>query len=202
MATFSSSQFSKTTPNPQMREFNIGEPEQSSGAQPSAQFDAQLDAEKSIREAREVKNQEIVNGGARINPDAKKRIEILSNIGRMTRDVKMGDHTFTIRTLKAKEAREAALATFSSVDTQLEASYEARRQQLARSIYQIDGHSVNDVIGASDMASKLSWIDDNLEDIVVNKLFSEFNSLKEEAQNKYGIASAEQAKEVVEDLKK
>ena len=199
MATFSSSPFSKTVQAPQMREFNVGDPTDAGNSQQQAQ--SQLDVEKSIRDARAAKQHEMANG-PRIDPDAKKRIEILANIGRMTRDVKMGEHTFTIRTLKAKEAREAALATFSSVETQLEASYEARRQQLARSIFQIDGHAVSDVIGTTDLEGTLAWIDNNLEDIVVNKLFSEFNSLKEEAQTKYGIASAEEAKEVVEELKK
>ncbi len=206
MATFTSSSFNKTVPNPQMREFNVGAPEgeveQFAASQaPTQPPQSPSDIEASIRQARAAKAQEIAHG-PRINPDAKKRIEILANIGRMTRDVKLGDHTFTLRTLKAFEAREASIATFSVVETQLEASYEARRQQLARSISHIDGHPISDVIGTEDINGKLSWIDENLEDIVVNKLFNEFNALKAEAQSKYGINTNEQAKEVAAELKK
>ena len=199
MAVFESSQFKTSVPSTQMREFNVGAPEDVPQAIPP-QTRSASDIEQSMREARAAKQAEI-NNGQRLTSGAKKRIELLADIGRLTRDVKVGGYVFSLRTLKAKETREAAIAAFSSVETQLEASYEVRRHQLARSIFQIDSHSTDEVIEAMSLEDKLVWLD-GLEEILVSKLFSEFNSLKEEAQVKYGITSAEQAKEVIEDLKK
>lgn len=153
--------------------------------------------EAAIKAARKEK----ATGVIRMSEPAKQRIELLANIGRMTRDVEIGEHTFTLRTLKAKETREAALASFK-VETQLEAGYEVRKQQLARSLHKIDGGDIAVVLGDDDLSSRLSFIEEHLEEAVVSKLFEEFSLLKEEANKKCGIHTETEAKEVVEDLKK
>jgi hypothetical protein len=208
MASFESSQFKKTFPSApqsqQMREYTVGAPEDQPQMTPhvSSHTGSSIspDVEAAMRKAKEDRERSLSNE-QRIGTGAKKRIEMLANIGRLTKDVKIGEYTYSLRTLKSKETREAAMASFSSVETQLEASYEVRRQQLARSIYQIDGHSVEEIIESKEMSAKLALIDE-WEELVVNKLFEEFNNLKNEAQSKYSVNSEAEAKEVVEDLKK
>lgn len=224
MSGFDSPNFKKNIPTNQkpLREFTVGAPENQTVSQsnfgqygpppvreyppqsqtfgtPPPQHDmSQGELEAAIREARA---QKLANAN-KIGDEAKKRIELLANIGRLNRDVKIGGYTFSLRTLKSKESREAALATFATSVTQLEASYEARKQQLARAIFKIDGEDLEVVLGSRNIDDVMKFIEDNLEDIVVEKLWDEFISLKEESRSKYGINTVKQAEEVSEDLKK
>lgn len=193
MSGFESKNFNKTFSTQPLREFTVGEPEED----PRTQMRPD-ELEANIREARRQKLENI----NKIEDAAKKRIEILANIGRLTKDVSIGGFKFSLRTLKAKESREAALATFSTAVTQIEASYEARKQQLARSIFKIDGEDIELIIGSNSLQDKMRFIEDNLEDVVVEKLWNEFVALKEESKDKYGINTVKEAEEVSEDLKK
>jgi hypothetical protein len=191
--------FKKNFPQNQstpMREFNVGPAEQmttSFGPPPSIQPDVekQYEQERVARQA----------AATRIGDESKKRIEILGNIGRLTKDVVIGENTFSLRTLKAKETREAAMLAFATSRTELELSFAARQQQLARSIIKVDGNDFGLTIGSDDLDKKIAVIED-WEEIVVNKLFNEFMKLKNEAEAKYGISTVEEAKEVATDLKK
>lgn len=219
MPGFDSNNFKKNIPSNQkpMREFTVGAPEEGevrqysfgpnaqtgSSAQAPAQSYAQqpefspAEIEEQIKEARRQKL-----APNRIGDEAKKRVEILANIGRLTKDVNIGGFSFTLRTLKAKETKEAALATFSTSITQLEASYEARKQQLARSIFKIDGEDIEVILGSRNLNDVMSFIEDQLEDVVVEKLWNDYVALKDEARVKYGITTNKDAQEVAEDLKK
>jgi len=210
MSGFDSPNFKKTSPpssQKPLREFTVGAPEgegfvrqQNFGPPPLPvqQEMSQAELEDTIREARRQKLAAI----NKIGDEAKKRIEILANIGRLTRDVEIGGFSFSLKTLKSKETKEAALATFSTAITQLEASYEARKQQLARSIFKIDGEDLEVILGSRDLEDVMRFIEDKLEDIVVEKLWNEFVALKEESRIKYGINTVKEAEEVAEDLKK
>lgn len=202
MASFESSSFKKNVPNQkQFKEYNVGIPEEDTDL---SQFDQapqqQLSPEEiedAIRAARKIK----ANPTATIGDTAKKRIEILADIGRLTKDVSIGGHIFSLRTLKGKEMREANLAATTTANTNLEISYELRRQRLARSIYKIDGHDIIYVLGSDDLNTKFNFIED-LEDAVAGKLFDAFSSLNKDAVNQYGINSEKDELEVSEDLKK
>lgn len=183
----------QTQAKPVMREFTVGSPEDFQQSMPS------MDELES--RAREINRQRLENVN-KITDVAKKRIEILANIGKLTKDVEIGGYSFTIKTLKAKETREAAVATFATSLTQIEASYEARKQQLARSIIKIDGQNIEDIIGGASLEDKIKFIEEHLEDVVVEKLWNEFVSLKEESKTKYGINTQKDSEEVSEDLKK
>lgn len=201
MASFDSPNFKKNIPSQTqrpLREFTVGNPEDFQDNQQLPQEMSQAELEEAVREARK---QKLANAN-RIGDAAKKRIEILADIGRLTRDVNIGGFSFSLRTLKSKEMREAALSTFSTALTQAEASYEARKQQLARSLFKIDGEDIATIIGSNTIEDKMSFVEDNLEDIVVDKLWNEFVLLKEEAKTKYGISNDKEAQEVIEDLKK
>jgi hypothetical protein len=209
MSGFESSSFKKNVPQGQqkpLREFTVGAPEDfakpqmtpTMGQQMGQQELSQEEIETQIREAR---RQKLANAN-KIGDAAKKRIELLADIGRLTKDVNIGGYTFSLRTLKNKETKDAALATFSTSITQIEASYEARKQQLARAIFKIDGEDLSAIIGSNNIEDALRFIDESLEDIVVEKLWEEFIALKEESRTKYGINSVKEAEEVSEDLKK
>lgn len=207
MSGFESSSFKKNVPstgNKQLREFTVGAPEEH--FEQESNFESENfrqsnmspeDMEMFAREARKAK----ANPNVRIGDAAKKRIELLADIGRLTKDVQIGSYSFSLRTLKAKEAREAALATFTSVNTQLEASYEARKQQLARSIYKIDGHEVAFVLGNDTLDARFEFVE-SLEEVIANMLFDEFTLLKEESKKQYGLNTVKDVEEVSEDLKK
>jgi hypothetical protein len=198
MSKFESPNFKKNFQSGQpLREFTVGPPEDFENQNQDPDM-SQTDLENAVREAR---RQKLANAN-KIGDAAKKRIEILANIGRLTKDVNIGGFSFSLRTLKSKETREAALATFSTAVTNLEASYEARRQQLARSIFKIDGEEIEAIIGGNTLEDKMKFIEDELEDVVVEKLWNEFVSLKEESKTKYGINTVKEAEEVSEDLKK
>jgi hypothetical protein len=193
--------FKKNFPQNQsapMREFNVGPTEQmttSFGPPPSNTLPP--DIEKQYEQERVAR----AAAATRIGDESKKRIEILGNIGRLTKDVVIGENTFSLRTLKAKETRESAMSAFATSRTELELSFAARQQQLARSITKIDGNDFGLTIGSDDLDKKIAVIED-WEEIVVNKLFNEFMKLKNEAEAKYGISTVEEAKEVAADLKK
>lgn len=209
MGSFESDNFKRNIQQPQkpLQQFSVMPPEMeaaqpitSSFAPPQMRELPQSEEEEMLRRARAAKAEELKS--PKITDPAKKRIELLAGIGRLTKDVKIGEFTFSLRTLKEKESREAALSTFSVAITQLEASYEARKQQLARSIFKIDGEDLGAVIGSNKLEDKMAFIADNLEDIVVEKLWDEFVALKEESRAKYGINTMKEAEEVSEDLKK
>lgn len=196
---FESSNFKKSAPTGQqpLREFNVGVPSDFDD-QRLIQERSQQDIEAEMREAR---RQKLANTN-KIGEAAKKRIELLADIGRLTKEVVIGGFTFSLRTLKNGETKAAALATFATSITQLEASYEARKQQLARSIFKIDGEDIDVIIGSNMLDDRMRFLEDNLEEVVVEKLWNEFVALKEESKTKYGINTIKEAEEVSDDLKK
>jgi hypothetical protein len=207
MAGYDSPNFKKNVQpsKGQLREFNVGLPEEDTNSPnnfiPLQQPPYQQTPEE-IEALARIARQEKLAAANKIGDQGKKRIEMLADIGRLTKDVKIGEFTFSLRTLKARETKDASLATFSTAITNLEASYEARKQQLARSVFKIDGQDIGLIIGSTNLEDRMRFLEDNLEDIVVEKLWSEFLALKEEAKTQYGINTVKEAEEVVEDLKK
>lgn len=198
MSGFDSDNFRKkpTGPARTLREFNVGD-DDSFDVPDRLEDLSPAELEKAVKDARKDK----IASMTKIGEQAKKRIEILANIGRLTKDIPVdGGIVFSIRTLKAKETREAALATFTAT-TQIEAGFEARKQQLARSIYQIDGKELAFVLGNDDLETRLSFIEE-MEENLVDKLFNEFSALKDNAKKQFSISTEAEAKEVAEDLKK
>jgi hypothetical protein len=190
MSEFDSSNFKKKIHNTPMREFNVGPPD--------GEYNEPT-IEELKRNAQEVRNARMQNAN-KIGDLAKQRLEYLSNIGRSFKEVKIDGISFTLRTLKAKETKEAALATFSSSNN-IAAAFEARKQQLARSLYKIDNQDLEFVLGKDDLETRLDFIEE-LEDVVVAALFNAFSELKDTTSKKFDIKNEEEAKEVVEDLKK
>lgn len=197
------SSFKKTTgpQQTQLREFNVGDPDEPSV---NPVYNAQHQApgyELSAAEREELQRyRRNISKEEKVGDYAKKRIEILANIGRLTRNVEIDGIVFSLRTLKAKEARLATMSIFSCVND-TDASFEIRRQTLARAIYEIDGQPTELALGGDDFNLKLQLVDD-MEDVTIVRLYNEFNELRNEIQTKYGLKTEQEVKEVLEDIKK
>lgn len=167
-------------------------------SQQNAPDPAQVEAR--IQQARKEK-EDVIKYGPRISEFGKRRIELLSNIGRLTKDVDVGTNVFSLRTLKTVEMREATLASMQEAKMDMEVHFSARNQQLARALYKIDGEDVSVVLGSNDLEVRLALID-SMENSLVERLWDALTVLKTEAANQYGIKNAKGAEEVAADLKK
>jgi hypothetical protein len=139
------------------------------------------------------------HGGPRISAGAKTRIELLTGIGRLTKEVTVANTVFSIRTLKHGELRDALISAAGTNGVGV--AFEARKQQLARSIFLIDGYDMRQVLGTDDMETRLSMIEE-LDETLVTVLFKAYADLAQEASDKFTIKTPEQAKELADDLKK
>lgn len=198
-----SSSFKKTTESQShLREFNVGDPDEPS-ANPmyrAAQQAPGYELSAGEREELQQYRRNLSSKEDKVGDYAKKRVELLANIGRLTKVVEIDGVTFSLRTLKTKEAREATMAIFGCVND-VDASFEIRRQTLARAIYEIDGQATELALGGDDFTLKLKLVDD-MEDVTVIRLYNEFNMLRNEVQTKYGLKTEQEVKEVLEDIKK
>lgn len=189
----------------QAREFNVPDPtldpQQHSEIQPSAQ-PQQAQRPLSPEEAAEYMRmrQQQLGTQNKLSDMSKSRVEVLSNLGRLTKEVNIDGIKYSLRTLKNRETQDATLAGLQHA-TNIEVMYEARRQFLARAISHIDGMDFSMVIGSNDLSAKLEEID-NWEEVVVAKLYDEFDKLRDEVKNKYFPKTDSEMKEVVEEIKK
>lgn len=154
------------------------------------------DAEKEFREAREAKK----TGKERLSEGARRRIEMLIGMTRSSREFSFAENTFILQTLKAKEMREAIMAAAEFAGT-VQEPFEIRRQFLARSLTQVAGVEIEQFIGSSSLESRLAFIDE-VDDVLLNRLYDEYLLLLREAKEKYSITTTEAAKEIIDDLKK
>ncbi len=157
---------------------------------------SEAEIEKEIRAAREAKR----TGKERLSDGAKRRIEMLLGMTRVTREVDISGNIFVLRTLKSKEMSDAIFEV-SKVDGTTQAPYEIRRQLLARSLTHIAGVEIEQFIGSNTLQSRLDFVDE-LDDSVLTRLYMEYTVLSSEARNKYAAKTEQEVKEVLEDLKK
>jgi hypothetical protein len=140
-----------------------------------------------------------LEGASRISPAAKKRIEILSGIGRSTKDVEIDGAIFSLRTLKGMEIRQIIKEMFE-IQGNSEQMYYLRAQTLAYSLYSVDGQDFGLIIGSDLIEDKVKFVQE-LDEYVLQKLNDEYAALASSAKKKYATPQDE-VKEVVEDLKK
>ena len=135
----------------------------------------------------------------RVSPRAKERIEYLCNLGRLTDEFEFEGTMFKIRSLKGKELKEILLAV-ANVNP-LVLGIDLRNETLARSVYEIDGQTMDLVLGTNDMDARVALWDD-MDDHAADYINVKYQKLASDAQEKYGINSKEDAKEVANDIKK
>ncbi len=139
-------------------------------------------------------------GKERLSDGARRRIEMLLGMTRLTRDVEIAGQMYKLQTLTSEELRDAVVAT-SEFDNSVQFIFENRRQLLARSLVVVAGLEIDQFLGSSDLEVKLDFIE-RMDHALLLRLFNEYNSLAKEAQDKYSPKTDAQVKEVVEDLKK
>lgn len=159
--------------------------------------DSQAEFEAQMAQAREEKK----SGKQRVTDFGKNRIEMLLGMTRDTKEVDVTDDlSFTLQTLKSKEIRKSLLAASRYAGT-VEYAFELRKQYLARSITHVSEVEIDNFLGREDFDTKLFFIEE-MSEPVLDRLFTEYNILDEENKNKYAIKTPEEARELVEDLKK
>lgn len=155
-----------------------------------------IEIERQISEAREAKKL----GRERLNDGAKRRLEMLLNMTRTTREVNLLGNIFVLQSLSGVETREAYMVA-SEFDNTVQSPFEIRRQLLARSLINIAGIEIVQFVGSNTLESKLQLVD-HLDESLLNRLFDEYSELVKESKDKFSIKSSEEAREIVEELKK
>lgn len=170
------------------------------------EFQAQMNPVQPVREMTDVEQQILSakkakqEGRERISEGARRRIEMLIGMSRMTKTVDINGTTFTLQTLKNEEAREVLIASIP-YDGTIEFSFENAKQTLARSLIEIASTDINQFLSSSDLGVKLDFIS-QLPQALFTRLYNEYVNLDTESREKFGLKNDMDVKEVVEDLKK
>jgi hypothetical protein len=154
------------------------------------------DMEREFKRAREDK----LRSSTQLNDGARRRIEMLIGMTRVTRECEIEGNIYVLQTLKGKEMRSAILAA-SEFDGTVQSPFEIRRQMIARSLVKVANVPIEQFVGSSSLQSRFDFVDD-LDDTLLNRLMEEYSLLTKEAKEKYALITPEQVKEVAEDLKK
>ncbi len=138
---------------------------------------------------------------SRISSANKNRIEILLGIGRLTKEVEYDEVIFSLQSLKSREMREIFDSIKDRKVNDLDINYEIRAQTLARSLYEINGHSFEDFIGSRSVEDKMAFIDE-LQERTVTFLHEKYSEMVDENKEKFKVENKEDAEEVIENIKK
>ena len=182
-----------------MRQFPpVGDPDDTEAAQsiPSefSHFEVSPDEEEALRKARKEKL------NPPISPQSKTRLEYLTDIGKMTKEVSVGGTIFTLRTLKAKEQRQVYL-TLVDISNKVDEAYNLKFHTLAHSLIKIDGQDVQVMVKVNSYSDKLKMLED-MEEVLTDQLFSAYQELKTTSDAQFAIKTERDIREVQEDLKK
>jgi len=154
------------------------------------------DIEKEIHAAKKAKRE----GKERLSDGARRRIEMLIGMTRLSKEIDVGGQMYKLQTLTSQELRDAVVAT-AEFDGSVQFIFENRKQLLARAIVVVAGVPIDQFLNSNELDAKLEFIE-LLDHALLHRLYGEYISLTQEAQNKYSPKTEEQAKEIVEDLKK
>ena len=138
----------------------------------------------------------------RVSPEAKRRIEILSGLGRINDDLEIDGTTFTFQSIKTRERRDVYKSLFSGEDeTKLSLSYKNRVEILARALTHIDGQPADLVLGTDSMGAKL-YLFEEFDDHITDYMYKWYRkNIEEVGEGKYNL-TPEEVKEIGEELKK
>ena len=155
----------------------------------------------------EMKNYERVKEAAykqrdMLSETQKKRFEYLAGIGRVEAYLEMGGSKFEMRSLTDGELEDVINVMMTMADKH-EASFtlEIRRQTLARSLFRIDGISINEIIGSNKIEDRINLIK-QLDDVLVSALYKKYESDILAKTKEYAIKNDADVKEIVDTVKK
>lgn len=130
----------------------------------------------------------------------KRRLEILTGIGRLMEDVEVDGVTFSLRSLKPYES-EDVIKSIVGFDYQALQAFELRAQTLARSLYGIDGQKIELVIDDDTLDGKVNFIKNVLEESLVNYLWAKYQEILDKNKKKFNDMGKTE-EEVIENVKK
>jgi hypothetical protein len=154
------------------------------------------DFEKNILAAKKAKRE----GKERLSEGARRRIEMLLGMTRLTKDIEVGGQMYRLQSLTSQELRDAVVAS-AEFDGSVQFIFENRKQLLARSITVVAGVHIDEFLNSNDLEARLEFME-CMDHALLLRLFTEYNNLAREAQERYNPKTEVQVKEVVDDLKK
>lgn len=131
---------------------------------------------------------------------AVQRLEILTGIGRLVKDITIENVKFSLRSLKNKEIRDVMKRAVDA-KTHVEEVLVIRVYVLAYSVYKIDDRSIEDYIGSYDIDDKIDLINE-LEEHVVSRLWKVYSEMLEDHNNKIEQDLGETSEKIVDNIKK
>ena len=152
--------------------------------------------------------------------EAKRRVEIITGLGRKTKDVLIetdeGNLTFTLRTLKSFEQNCLAQVVESVERVKLPTGgfsftptgmYKIKTEALSHSLHLIDGQSIDIVLGTANMDYSEQVLARKelvceMDGALVDHLFIQYEVLSSEARDGYEPKNEEEVKEVVDTIRK
>src|ERR1035437_3807052 len=141
--------------------------------------------EREMMEAKKARRE----GKERLSEGARRRIEILINMSRMTRDCTIENQSYRLQSLTSKDFREVLVAS-SEFDGTIQFIFENRKQILARSITVLAGVDFNQFINSNELQMKLDVIEE-LDHALLTRLFDEYVILAKEVKDKYTLKTDE-----------
>jgi hypothetical protein len=175
-----------------MREFEA----QMQPPRPAVPMNELSEEEKRIIELKKAKRE----GKERLSDGARRRIEMLIGMTRLSREVQVEGQTYKIQTLSSKDLRDVMVAV-SEYDGTVEFMFEHRKQTLARSLTVVAGVDITQFLNSYELQDRLDFIE-LMDNALLIRLFSEYAKLDKEANDKYALKTDAEVVAVVEDLKK
>jgi len=154
------------------------------------------EVEKQILDGKRLKRE----GRERLSEGARRRVEMLIDMSKMTRDVSLSGQLYRLQSLTSKELREVMVAT-AEFDGSVQMVFENRKQILARSLVIIHGTDFGQFLNSTDLRDRIDIIEE-LDHALLVRLFNEYVILAKEVQDKYTLKTEQEVVEVLEDLKK
>jgi hypothetical protein len=165
------------------------QPQQPTTREMTAEEEAILAAKKAQRE-----------GKQRLSEGARRRIEMLIGMTRLTKNVEIEGQLYKLQTLTSQELRDAIVGA-AEFDGSVQFIFETRKQLLARALTMVAGVEIEQFLYSDDVQDKLFFVE-QMDHALLLRLYNEYVALANEAQDKYGLKTEIQVKEVVEALKK
>jgi len=214
---------------PQGRSWKVGGPQDSRpvSRQPQRSQSDFMDANYNVSQSRRVDPSAVAAMRAEaqqhsevseyeMNQNARKRVEMITGIGRCTKDVQVGENTFTLRTLKGYEQNslnhvqqngETVTYPNGMVGFNQTSMYDIRVEALTYAISMIDYQQVETILGCHNwlldeqLAAKKELVME-MDSALTEHLYTEYRELQSSTVDGYAPKSAEETKEVVEDIRK
>lgn len=199
MAEFDSPLGKKQFPNQSRKVFNVPDEDAfSPAAVPEMQPGIPVELSAAQFQEMQQRKMQIKQSQGKATSESRQRVEVLTGIGRLTKDISIEGRVFTLQSLKSREMRETIKAVSQATDG-ADSIFEMRAQILARSIIKIDGHPIGLVLGNDSLESKLTFIDES-EESTVNQLYTGYTEMTKKTD--LAVKTVEDAREIAEEIKK